>query len=101
MTGDPDVIGLMQHADWTRLSISARVNDGSTVLVAPGGRYREQTAEGIRGCDGEYPWTWPPRAADGTDHLIGPAPPMRTLLCPSWLLRRVMGSAAGRSTATG
>jgi len=88
MTGDPDVIALLQRADWTRLSISARVNDGSTVLVAPGRRYREQTAEGIRGCDGEHAWTLPPWAADGTEHWIGgPEPPLRTLLCPSWLLR--------------
>jgi len=88
MTGHPDVIGLLQRADWTRLSISARVNDGSTVLVAPGRRYREETAEGIRGCDGEHPWTLPPWAADGTEHWVGgPEPPLRTLLCPSWLLR--------------
>jgi hypothetical protein len=88
MTGDPDVIGLLQRADWTRLAISARVNDGSTVLVAPGRRYREQTAEGIRGCDGEHAWTSPPWAADGTEHWTGgPEPPLRTLLCPSWLLR--------------
>jgi hypothetical protein len=88
VTGDPDVIGLLQRADWTRLAISARVNDGSTVLVAPGRRYREQTAEGIRGCDGEHAWTSPPWAADGTEHWAGgPEPPLRTLLCPSWLLR--------------
>ncbi len=88
MTGDPDVIGLLQRADWTRLSISATVNDGSTVLVAPGRRYREQTAEGIRGCDGERVWTLSPQAAERTVHVVGgPEPPLRMLLCPAWLLR--------------
>ena len=33
MTGDPDVIGLLQRADWTRLSISARVKPGEILLV--------------------------------------------------------------------
>jgi hypothetical protein len=102
MTGDPDVIGLLHRADWTRLSISARVNDGSTVLVAPGRRYREQSAEGIRGCDGEHPWTLPPWAADGTEHWVGgPEPPLRTLLCPSWLLRNSRLEVRGPVRACG
>ncbi len=102
MTGDPDVIGLLQRADWTRLSISARVNDGSTVLVAPGRRYREQTAEGITGCDGDHAWTLPPWAADGTEHWAGgPEPPLRTLLCPSWLLRNSRLEVRGPVRACG
>ncbi|HTX25572.1 MAG TPA: hypothetical protein VME19_00995 [Streptosporangiaceae bacterium] len=89
MTGDPDVIGLLQRADWTRPSISATVNDGSTLLIAPGRRYREQTADGIRGCDGERRWMRPAHAPDLAVHvthgLDGPEPPLRTLLCPAWL----------------
>jgi hypothetical protein len=45
MTGEPDLIGLLYRADWTRLSLSAEVNDGSTLLVAPRRRYRMQTGE--------------------------------------------------------
>jgi hypothetical protein len=102
MTGDPDVIGLLQRADWTRLSISARVNDGSTVLVAPGRRYREQTAEGIRGCDGDRAWALPSRAADETElGAGGPEPPLRALLCPSWLLRDSLVQVRGQARACG
>jgi hypothetical protein len=102
MIGHPDVIGLLQRADWTRLSLSARVNDGSAVLVAPGRRYREQTAEGIRGCDGDHPWTLPPWAADGTEHWAGgPEPPLRTLLCPAWLLRNSRLEVRGPVRACG
>jgi hypothetical protein len=42
MAGEPDLVGLLYRADWTRLSLSAEVNDGSTVLIAPGRRYRLQ-----------------------------------------------------------
>jgi hypothetical protein len=45
MTGEPDLISLLHRADWTRLSLSAEVNDGSTLLIAPGRRYRVQTGE--------------------------------------------------------
>ncbi len=91
MTGHPDVIGLLQRADWTRLTISATVNDGSTVLVAPGRRYREQTPDGLRGCDGDRVWTLPPHDGEGTVRSVGwlggSEPPLRRLLYPSWLLR--------------
>jgi hypothetical protein len=49
MTGEPDLVPLLYHADWTRLSISGVVNGGSTVLVAPGRRYRQQTRDHVRG----------------------------------------------------
>jgi hypothetical protein len=39
MTGGPDLISLLHRADWTRLCLSAEVNDGSTLLIAPGKRY--------------------------------------------------------------
>jgi hypothetical protein len=60
MTAEADairlVLPLVQEADWTRLSLAAEVNDGSTLLLAPGRRYRVQTPDGVRGCDGERPW---------------------------------------------
>ena len=91
MAGNPDVIGLLQRADWTRLSISATVSDGSTVLVAPGRRYREQTTDGVRGCDGGRVWVLSRQPGDETMRLAGwppgSEPPLRMLLCPSWLLR--------------
>jgi len=82
------VIGLLQRADWTRLSISATVSDGSTVLIAPGRRYREQTPAGVRGCDGDRAWMVAPQQADEAGRWIsGPEPPLRMLMCPAWLLR--------------
>ena len=59
MGTEADVIRLVQRADWTRLSLAAEVNDGSRLLLAPGRRYREQTPDGVRGCDGERSWRMP------------------------------------------
>jgi hypothetical protein len=56
MTGEPDLISLLHRADWTRLSMSAEVNDGSTLLIGPGRRYRKQTGEYVTGCNGDRPW---------------------------------------------
>jgi hypothetical protein len=102
MTGEPDVIGLLQRADWTRLSISATVTDGSTVLIAPGRRYREQTPDGVRGCDGDRVWMLAPQQAGEAGHLIGGAePPLRVLMCPAWLLRSSRLEVRGRVRACG
>ena len=60
MTGEPDLISLLYRADWTRLGLSAEVNDLSSVLVAPGRRYRRQAGEYVTGCDGR-----PSRRATG------------------------------------
>jgi outer membrane lipoprotein-sorting protein len=55
------LIALMYRFDWSTLCLSARVRNGSsssTLLVAPGGRYREQDADGnVKGSDGERNWT--------------------------------------------
>ena len=56
MTGEPSLIGLLYSADWTRLSLSAEVSDGSAVLVAPGKRYWYRTADCETGCDGVRAW---------------------------------------------
>ncbi len=56
MTGEPGLIGLLYGADWTRLSLSAEVSDGSAVLVAPGKRYWYRTPDYETGCDGVRAW---------------------------------------------
>ena len=90
MAGEADLVGLLHRADWTRLSMSAQVSDGSTVLIAPGRRYRYQAGEYVTGCDGDRPWELSDEDADDVDgsvHWIsGPEPPIRELLCPAWLL---------------
>src|ERR1035438_7520584 len=107
MTGEPDLISLLHRADWTRLSLSAEVNDGSTLLIAPGRRYRVQTGEYVTGCDGDRPWELSQHDVDGheldgTVHWIsGPEPPLRTLLCPAWLLKSSRLEARGRVSACG
>jgi hypothetical protein len=107
MTGEPDLISLLYRADWTRLSLSAEVNDGSTLLLAPGRRYRLQAGEYVTGCDGDRPWELPQDDEDGpgmegTVHWVsGPEPPLRTLLCPAWLLTASRLEAQGRVSACG
>src|ERR1039457_259057 len=107
MTGEPDLISLLHRADWTRLSLSAEVNDGSTLLIAPGRRYRVQTGEYVTGCDGDRPWRLPQHdvdghEVDGTVHWVsGPEPPLRTLLCPAWLLKSSRLEERGRVSACG
>src|SRR5258707_1317505 len=90
MAGEADLVGLLHRADWTRLSMSAQVSDGSMVLIAPGRRYRYQAEEYVTGCDGDRPWELSDEDADDVDgsvHWIsGPEPPIRELLCPAWLL---------------
>ncbi len=100
MTAEVDVIRLVQRADWTRLSLAAEVNDGSRVLLAPGRRYREQTPDGVRGCDGERSWRLPAPGEDRDVHWVeGPQPPLPMLLCPAWLLRSSRLEVRGHVTA--
>jgi hypothetical protein len=83
------LIGLLQRADWTRLSLSAELSDGSKVLVAPGMRYRYESAEYQTGCDGGRPWEIDEEEDDrsGSVHWVsGPQAPLARLLCPAWLL---------------
>jgi hypothetical protein len=111
MTGGPDLISLLHRADWTGLSLSAEVNDGSRLLIAPGRRYRLQTAEYVTGCDGDRPWELSKhdvdghvdgREVDGTVHWVsGPEPPLRALLCPAWLLKSSRLEERGRVSACG
>ena len=91
MTGEPGLIGLLYGADWTRLSLSAEVSDGSAVLVAPGKRYWYGTPDYETGCDGVRAWELyaddpdeddadeddEDDGADGTTKLPGSAGPSR------------------------
>ena len=102
MTGEPDLIALLYRADWTRLSLSAEVNDGSTLLVAPGKRYRMQTGEHVEGCDGDRPWELRQRTVTEGTALYGtPEPPLPHLLCPAWLLTGSRLEVRGRESAGG
>src|SRR5258706_3986251 len=102
MTGEGELVGLLHRADWTRLSMSARVSDGSTVLIAPGRRYRYQAGEYVTGCDGGRPRELPGEDVDEVEASVhwvsGPEPPIRELLCPAWLLEssRLEGPGRGR-----
>lgn len=81
------LVGLLHRADWTRLSMSAEVSDGSTVLIGPGRRYRYQDAEYSTGCDGGRPWelSADDEDQDGSVHWVsGPEPPLPRMLCPAW-----------------
>jgi len=105
MSDEPGLIGLLHRADWTRLSLSAQVSDGSTLLILPGRRYRLQTADYVTGCDGVHPWELDLDDADDPDgsfHWVsGPQPPLRTLLCPGWLLQGFRLETRGRVSMCG
>lgn len=104
MNGEPDLVGLLYRADWTRLALSAEVSDGSSVLVAPGKRYRHQTAGYLTGCGGGRPWELITGDGDpgGRVHWVsGPEPPLAMLLCPAWLLVHSRVRVRGRARACG
>ncbi|MGN6677263.1 MAG: hypothetical protein ACTHKL_05710 [Streptosporangiaceae bacterium] len=104
MNDEAEAIRLLHRADWTQLRLSAQVNDGSTVVVAPGKRYRLETAGYITGCDGARPWQLSDEVLDEDveQHLIGgPEPPLRDLLCPAWLLAGSRLEVRGRTRACG
>jgi hypothetical protein len=90
MSGRPDLVSLLYHADWAQLSLSAVVNDGTNVLVAPGRRYRVAAGDRLTGCDGDRPWRLDaeeaPDAGGDVHWVSGPEPPLPELLCPAWLL---------------
>lgn len=88
MTAEPDLISLLHRADWTGLGLAAELSDGSSLLVAPGRRYRRQAGEEAWGCDGVHPWEPVPEEMAGeTVHWITKIEaPLGALLCPAWLL---------------
>jgi hypothetical protein len=104
-TDETGVIGLLYRADWTRLTLSAELSDGSAALVAPGKRYRYQTSRRLTGCDGVRVWEMPaddePFGGDRVSFISGPEPPMPRLLCPAWLLAHSVLQVRGRTQACG
>jgi hypothetical protein len=88
MTGEPDLISLLYRADWTRLSLAAELSDGSSLLLAPGRRYRRQAGDEARGCDGIHPWepVEEEMAGETVQWITGIDAPLGALLCPAWLL---------------
>ena len=83
-----------------------------TLLIAPGGRYREQGASHLSGCDGERSWHAVPdddgrsvEAAGGgwtVEATGGPEPPPAArLLRPSWLLTGFTLEPGGPATVSG
>lgn len=104
MSDGRSLAGLLHRADWTRLSMSAEVSDGSAVLVAPGRRYRYDSAEYVTGCDGGRPWELDrdDDDPDGSVHWIsGPEVPLAELLCPAWLLEDSALEVLGHARACG
>jgi hypothetical protein len=74
----------------------------STLLVAPGRRYRHQEDGFIRGCDGDRSWQELEDDRGWMAELSGdPRPPLRTLLRPSWLLTGFTLEILGPVTACG
>jgi hypothetical protein len=88
MTGEPDLISFLYRADWTRLSLAGELSDGSSLLVAPGRRYRRQDGEAAWGCDGVRPWESVPdeMAGRAVGWITRIEAPLGALLCPAWML---------------
>jgi hypothetical protein len=83
----------------------AGVEGGLTLLLAPGKRYRTETADGrlVKGCDGERVWEWWAELPSTTEVWLrdGPQPPFPKLLAPSWLLSGYELSVGGEATVCG
>ena len=75
------------------------------LIVAPGKRYREETADGAyaSGCDGEQVWQWYDELRPGISLIFDgrPRPPLPTLLAPSWLLTGYELTLEGEETVCG
>ena len=76
-----------------------------TLIVAPGKRYRESSADGsyASGCDGERIWQWYGQLRPGLTLRFDPRPrpPVPVLLAPSWLLTGYELGLEGEETACG
>jgi hypothetical protein len=100
MTDKAGLIGLLHRADWTTLRLSARLSDGSTVVIAPGKRYRFETAGYLTGCDGGRPWHLLDEDDDDDDGEVhwfgGLEPSVPRLLRPAWLLEGFELEVRGR-----
>jgi hypothetical protein len=75
----------------------------STLLIAPGGRYRREDAGDMSGCDGTRSWH-AVKENDGWSVVAtgGPQPPpMASMLQPSWLLTGFTLETGGSLTVSG
>jgi hypothetical protein len=90
--------------DWLRVTAEGAL-DESSLLVAPGKRYRLERTDRSRvlGCDGTRVWQWfadvPPDAAVKFERQ--PCPPVPDLLVPNWLLTRYRLTIEGETTLVG
>jgi hypothetical protein len=140
MATERELVALLHHADWTRLSLSGEVHGADewatsvftetrarpdmpfpphppfpppgadvagdlTLLLAPGKRYRTETADGrwVKGCDGERIWEWFAELPPSMEVRLsgGPQPPFPKLLAPSWLLSGYELSVGGEAPVCG
>lgn len=104
----PDVIELLHQADWTRLNLTAATSDGSSVAIAPGGRYWMKTGEYTTCCDGQRAWSlesgesaWREEPPGFERWFGGREPPLSELLCPAGLLERSRLEVLGRTSYLG
>jgi hypothetical protein len=89
--------------EWEAATDPPRTDTGrSTLLIAPGGRYRQENESFISGCDGNR--NWDAQRVDGR-WVVGAVddahPPLEKLLRPSWLLTGYVLETAEAFTAYG
>ena len=75
----------------------------STLVIAPGARYREQGDGYLSGCDGDRSWhAWPDDGGWSAEATGGPEPPPAVrMLRPSWLLTGFTLEPGGPATVSG
>jgi len=106
LRSEPDVPRARSGNEWeTATDLQGTETTRSTLLVAPGRRYRYQGEGFIDGSDGDRSWheveddgAW---VATLTTDPEGSGPPLRTLLRPTWLLTGFALEIGGPVTACG
>ena len=106
MTDEAGLIGLPHRADWTRLRLSARLSDGSAVVIAPGQALPVRDGRvPLRARHGGRPWHLLDADDDDDDGEVhwfgGPELPVPRLLCPAWLLEGFKLEVRGRVRVCG
>lgn len=89
--------------EWEVVADSLRVETSrSTLLIASGGRYRQQGGDSIEGCNGERHWLAVEKDGGWVVEVAGRThPPLAKLLQPSWLLNGYILEAGEAMTAGG
>jgi hypothetical protein len=106
LRSEPDMPRARSGNEWeTATELQGTETTRSTLLVAPGRRYRYQGEGFIDGSDGERSWheveeegAW---VASLTGDPNGSGPPLATLLRPSWLLSGYTLEILGAATTLG